>query len=69
MTVSYNYCGFQKEYTTEMAWEVIYYSEHIGRETNQVQDHCGEEPVQAVGKLYLWQIRGDWVETNESEVR
>ena len=69
MTVYFYFCGFQKEYTTEMAWEVIYYSEHIGRETNQVQDHCGEEPVQAVGKLNLWQIRGDWVETNESEVR
>ena len=29
----------------------------------------GEEPVQAVGKLHLWQIGGDWIETNESEVR
>ena len=29
---------------------------------------CGEEPLQAVGKLHLWQIRGDWIETDESEV-
>ena len=38
-------------------------------ETSQVQNHNGEEPVQAVGKLHLWQIRGDWAEMNEGEVR
>ena len=42
--------------------------EHTERETSKVQDYCGEEPVQAIGKLYLWQIRGDRIETNESEV-
>ena len=69
MTVYAYFCGFQKEYATEMVWESMYYSEHIGRETSKIQDHCGEEPLQIVGKLHLWQIRGDWIETNESEVR
>ena len=28
-----------------------------------------KEPVQATGKLALWQIRGDWIETDKSVVR
>ena len=40
----------------------------LSGKTSQVQDHRRKEPLQAVGKLDLWQIRGDWTETNESEV-
>ena len=53
MTVYAYFCGFQKENSTEMVWESMYYSEHIGRETSKIQDHCGEEPLQIVGKLHL----------------
>ena len=30
MTVYAYFCGFQKENATEMVWESMYYSEHIG---------------------------------------
>ena len=43
--------------------------QHVEWETSKVQNHFEEEPVQAVGKLHLWQVRGDWIDTNESEVR
>ena len=41
---------------------------HVEWERSKVLDHYGEEPLQVIGKFNLWQIRGDWVETNESEV-
>ena len=48
---------------------IFEYVNMLGEKRAKILDNCGEEPVQAVGKLDLWQIRGDWVETNESEVR
>ena len=63
-----SFIGFNV-YTLQASSIYIRICEHVEWETSQIQDRCEEETIQAVGKLDLWQICGDWIETNESEVR
>ena len=56
-------------YTPQTSFIHIRIWEHVEWETIQIQDHCGEEPIQVIGKYNVRQIREDWIETNESEVR